>query len=454
MSAINYLNNHKEDFLKELFDFLRIPSISSESYHDNDTKACSEWLADHLKNIGMPRVEIFPTEGHPIVYAENLDAGKDKPTILIYGHYDVQPVDPLELWTTKPFEPEIRNGKIFARGSSDDKGQVFMHVKAIEAYLKSGQQLPLNIKLLIEGEEEAGSNHLDDFILTHQELLSCDTVMISDTEWFAEGVPSLCYSLRGIVYTEITVTGPNRDLHSGTFGGAVDNPIMVLSKMIAGLRDEYGRITIPGFYDDVLALEQDERDNFNKLPFSYKEWCEDLDVNDGFGEIGYSTLERTWARPSLDINGIYGGYTGDGAKTVLPSKASAKISMRLVPNQNPDVIADKIKEHLFRIAPPTVKLEFKNLHGGNPVMIQRDGKAIQSAMNALYKTYSKEAVFMREGGSIPIVNTFTLALNSPVVLMGFGLPGDNIHSPNESFAVENFYGGIETSINFIEEYSK
>ncbi len=454
MSAINYLNNHKEDFLKELFDFLRIPSISSESYHDNDTKACSEWLADHLKNIGMPRVEIFPTEGHPIVYAENLDAGKDKPTILIYGHYDVQPVDPLELWTTKPFEPEIRNGKIFARGSSDDKGQVFMHVKAIEAYLKSGQQLPLNIKLLIEGEEEAGSNHLDDFILTHQELLSCDTVMISDTEWFAEGVPSLCYSLRGIVYTEITVTGPNRDLHSGTFCGAVDNPIMVLSKMIASLRDDYGRITIPGFYDDVLALEQDERDNFNKLPFSYKEWCEDLDVNDGFGEIGYSTLERTWARPSLDINGIYGGYTGDGAKTVLPSKASAKISMRLVPNQNPDVIADKIKEHLFRIAPPTVKLEFKNLHGGNPVMIQRDGKAIQSAMNALYKTYSKEAVFMREGGSIPIVNTFTLALNSPVVLMGFGLPGDNIHSPNESFAVENFYGGIETSINFIEEYSK
>jgi len=454
MSAINYLNNHKEDFLKELFDFLRIPSISSESYHDNDTKACSEWLSDHLKNIGMPRVEIFPTEGHPIVYAENLEAGKDKPTILIYGHYDVQPVDPLELWTTKPFEPEIRNGKIFARGSSDDKGQVFMHVKAIEAYLKSGQQLPLNIKLLIEGEEEAGSNHLDDFILTHKELLSCDTVMISDTEWFADGVPSLCYSLRGIVYTEITVTGPNRDLHSGTFGGAVDNPIMVLSKMIAGLRDEYGRITIPGFYDDVLALEQDERDNFNKLPFSYKEWCEDLDVKDGFGEIGYSTLERTWARPSLDINGIYGGYTGDGAKTVLPSKASAKISMRLVPNQNPDVIADKIKEHLFRIAPPTVKLEFKNLHGGNPVMIQRDGKAIQSAMNALYKTYSKEAVFMREGGSIPIVNTFTLALNSPVVLMGFGLPGDNIHSPNESFAVENFYGGIETSINFIEEYSK
>ena len=454
MSAINYLNNNKHNFLNELFEFLRIPSISSESDHDNDTKTCSEWLSNHLKNIGMPKVEIFPTEGHPIVYAENLNAGKDKPTILIYGHYDVQPVDPLELWSTKPFEPEIRNGKIFARGSSDDKGQVFMHVKAIESYLKSGQELPINIKLLIEGEEEAGSNHLDDFILTHQEMLSCDTVMISDTEWFADGVPSLCYSLRGIVYTEITVTGPNRDLHSGTFGGAVDNPIMVLSKMIASLRDDYGRITIPGFYDDVLPLEQDERDNFNKLPFSYKEWCEDLDVREGFGELGYSTLERTWARPSLDINGIYGGYTGDGAKTVLPSKASAKISMRLVPNQNPDDIANKIKEHLFRIAPPTVKLEFKNLHGGNPVMIQRDGKAIQSAMNALYKTYGKEAVFMREGGSIPIVNTFTLALKAPVVLMGFGLPGDNIHSPNESFAVENFYGGIETSIHFIEEISK
>lgn len=454
MNVINYLNNNKENFLKELFDFLRIPSISDVSEHDGDTKRCSVWLAEHLKYIGMPKVEIFETEGHPIVYAENLEAGADKPTVLIYGHYDVQPVDPLELWTTKPFEPEIRDGKIYARGSSDDKGQIFMHVKAVESYLKSGEKLPVNIKFLIEGEEEAGSNHLDDFILTHTDLLKCDTVMISDTEWFADGVPSICYSLRGIAFVEITVTGPNRDLHSGTFGGAVDNPIIVLSKMISGLKDDYGRITIPGFYDDVLPLEQDERDNFNKLPFSYKEWCEDLDVKDGYGELGYSTLERTWARPSLDINGMYGGYTGDGAKTVLPSKATAKISMRLVPNQKPDDIVAKIKEHLFRVAPPTVKISFRTLHGGNPVLVQRDGKAIQSAMNALRRTYNKEAVFMREGGSIPIVNTFTQALHAPVVLMGFGLPGDNIHSPNESFAVANFYGGIETSIYFIDEISK
>ncbi len=454
MEAISYLNSNRELFLNQLFEFLKIPSISNESEYDKETKRCSEWISNHLKNIGMPNVAIYPTAGHPIVYAENLEAGKDKPTVLIYGHYDVQPVDPLELWISKPFEPEVRNGKIYARGSSDDKGQVFMHIKAVESYLKSGNKLPVNLKFLIEGEEEAGSNHLDDFILNHKDLLACDSVLISDTEWFADGVPSLCYSLRGLAYIEITITGPNRDLHSGTFGGAVDNPIMVLSKMIASLRDDYGRITITGFYNDVLNLEQDERDNFNKLPFNYREWCNDLEVNEGYGELGYSTLERTWARPSLDINGIYGGYIGDGAKTVLPSKATAKISMRLVPNQDPEDIANKIKDHLFRILPPTVKLEFKNLHGGNPVIVQRDGKAIQSAMNALYKTYKKEAVFMREGGSIPIVDTFSQALNAPVVLMGFGLPSDNIHSPNESFAVDNFYGGIETSIYYLEELSK
>lgn len=454
METNKYLQEQKNVFIKELFEFLRIPSVSSEPNHDNDTQKCAEWLANNLNNSGLKRVEIFPTKGHPIVYAENLEAGPDKPTVLIYGHYDVQPVDPIDLWMSKPFEPEIRNGKIYARGSSDDKGQVFMHVKAIETILKMKNKLPLNVKLLIEGEEEAGSNHLDDFILKNKELLKCDTVLISDTEWFAEKVPSLCYSLRGIAFVELTLTGPNRDLHSGTYGGAVDNPIMALTKMISGLRDDYGRITIPGFYDDVLDLEQDERDNFKKLPFDKNEWCNDLQIENSYGEIGYSVLERTWARPSLDINGIYGGYTGEGAKTVLPSKASAKISMRIVPNQNPDDIVKKIKNHLQRVLPPTMKMEFKELHGGNPVLIQRDGKAIQSAMKALYKTYKKDAVFMREGGSIPIVNTFTVALEAPVVLMGFGLPSDNIHSPNESFAVDNFLGGIETSIYFIEEFSK
>jgi len=329
-----------------------------------------------------------------------------------------------------------------------------MHIKSVESIVKSGENLPCNIKFLIEGEEEAGSNHLDDFIINNTELLKCDSILISDTEWFADGVPSLCYSLRGISFIELTLTGPNRDLHSGTFGGAVDNPIIVLSNMIASLRDDYGRITIPGFYDDVLELEQDERDNFKKLPFEYKDWCLDLDIKEGYGEIGYTTLERTWARPTLDINGIYGGYTGEGAKTVLPSKASAKLSMRLVPNQDPDDITEKITKHLLRIAPPTVKIQIKKLHGGNPVMIQRDGKAVKSAMNALKRAYNKEAVFMREGGSIPIVNTFSQALQSPVVLMGFGLPGDNIHSPNESYSVDNFFGGIKTSIFFIDEFSK
>lgn len=454
MTIQEYFEKNKVNFLNQLIEFLKIPSISSEPQHKDDIRRCAEWLYNNIKNSGIDNVRIIETEGHPIVYAENLEAGEDKPTILFYGHYDVQPVDPLELWNSNPFEPVINNGKLFARGSSDDKGQVFMHIKSIESYLKSNNKLPLNIKFLIEGEEEAGSNHLDEFIYKNKELLQCDCVLISDTEWFSDNVPSLCYSLRGIAYFEVTITGPNRDLHSGTFGGAVDNPIMILSKMISKLKDEYGRITIPDFYENVLPLEDDERENFLRLPFNEKNWLKDLDILYSYGEIGYSILERTWARPSLDINGIYGGYTGEGAKTVLPSKATAKISMRLVPNQEPEEIINKTKKYLEQLLPPTAKMEFKALHGGKPVLIQRNGKEVQSAMAALKKTYNVDPVFMREGGSIPVVNTFTQVLNAPVILMGFGLPGDNVHSPNESFSLDNFFGGIKTSINFIDEYSK
>lgn len=454
MTAEEYLEQNKSDFLNQLIEFLKIPSISSEPQHKDDVNRCAEWLSKNIKNSGIENVRIIETEGHPIVYAENLEAGQDKPTVLFYGHYDVQPVDPLELWNSNPFEPVINNGKIFARGSSDDKGQVFMHIKSIESYIKSNNKLPINVKFLIEGEEEAGSNHLDEFIHKNRELLKCDCVLISDTEWFSDNVPSLCYSLRGIAYFEITITGPNRDLHSGTFGGAVDNPIMILSKMISKLKDEYGRITIPDFYENVLPLEDDERENFLRLPFNEKNWLKDLDILHSYGEIGYSILERTWARPSLDINGIYGGYIGEGAKTVLPSKATAKISMRLVPNQEPEEIINKTKKYLEQLLPPTAKMEFKALHSGKPVLIQRNGKEVQSAMAALKKTYNIDPVFMREGGSIPVVNTFTQILNAPVILIGFGLPGDNVHSPNESFSIENFFGGIKTSINFINEYSK
>ncbi len=452
--VLAYIEANKKKHIDELFDFLRIPSISSVPDQALEVRECALWLMDNIKKTGIEDCRLMETPGHPIVYGQWMDAGENAPTVLIYGHYDVQPVDPLELWKSKPFEPVIRNGKIFGRGTSDDKGQLFTHLKAIETHLAVHGRLPVNIKLLIEGEEECGSSHLEEFIKANKEMLRCDTVMISDTEWFADGLPSICYSLRGISYVEVTVTGPNRDLHSGTFGGAVDNPIQILAGMISKLKDEYGRITISGFYDDVLGLSDEEREGFKKLPFDYEDYCKDLEIEGGSGEFGYSTLERTWARPSLDINGIYGGYTGEGAKTVLPSVASAKISMRLVPHQNYQDISDKITKYLQSIAPPTVKVQIKPLHGGNPVLVPRDSEGVKAAMTALKTAFGVEPVFMREGGSIPIVNVFSLELEAPTVLMGLGLPGDNIHSPNESFAVENFYGGIRASAVFFDEFSK
>ncbi len=450
----NYIETNKDRFFSELTDFLRIPSISSQSEHNADTRRAAEWVAENLRQAGMPKVELHETAGHPVVYAEDLRAGADARTVLVYGHYDVQPVDPLELWASPPFEPVVNNGKVYARGSSDDKGQVFAHIKAVESILKTSGKLPVNIKFMIEGEEECGSNHLDEFIGKNIEMLKCDTVMVSDTEWFAEGLPSICYSLRGLSYIEITVTGPKRDLHSGTYGGAVDNPINVLCDMISQLKDKYGRITVPGFYDDVKPLTKEERDGFAKLPFNYEEYTEELGVADGYGEFGYTTLERTWARPTLDLNGIYGGYTGEGAKTVLPSKATAKISMRLVPYQKHADITAKIVGYLKAIAPPTVKVDITKLHGANPVMVELDGEGLNAAKRAMVKAFGKEPIMMREGGSIPIVETFGAVLKAPTILMGLGLPGDNIHSPNESFSIDNFYGGIKASALFLEEYSK
>ncbi len=450
----SYIDENKERYVSELVEFLEIPSISSLTEHNEDTLSCANWVVDHIKSIGIENAHLVMTPGHPIVYAEWLEAGTDAPTILIYGHYDVQPVDPLELWTSPPFEPTIRDGKLFARGSSDDKGQVFVHLKAIEALFKTYGKLPVNIKLMIEGEEEAGSSNLETFIENNQEMLKCDTVLVSDTEWFADGLPSICYSLRGISFVEVKVIGPNRDLHSGTFGGAVDNPINVLAWMISQLKDRYGRITIPGFYDDVVDLTIEEREGFKELPFDLEEYKKDLDIKELHGEIGYTTLERTWARPSLDLNGIKGGFIGEGAKTVLPSEASAKISMRLVANQTADDITKKILDYLVKLAPPTVKVEVKELHGGNPVLVQRDGKAISTAMEALEMAFGQKPVFMREGGSIPIVEKFESILKAPTVLMGLGLPGDNIHSPNENFDLKNYIGGIAASAIFLKNIAE
>lgn len=451
---LNYISDNKDNFLKELIEFLKIPSISSISTYKEYMIQAAKWLSENMKSAGLKNVRIIPTAGHSIVYGEWLEAGPKAPTVLVYGHYDVQPVDPLNLWEFPPFDPVIKNGKIYARGSADDKGQLFIHIKAVESFLKTVGKLPVNIKFLIEGEEEAGSNHLDEFIENNREMLLCDTVLISDTEWFAEGKPSICYSLRGIAFVELTVTGPNRDLHSGTYGGGIDNPLNVLCWMVSKLKDDYGRITIPGFYDDVRSLTSEERANFKKLPFDEVEYCKDLDIPMVNGEIGFTTLERVSARPTLDLNGIYGGYTGEGAKTIIPSKAIAKISMRLVPDQKPDDIINKIEKHLKNLAPPTVKIEIKKLHGGNPVLVPLESKGIKSAVKAFQTAFGKEVLFTREGGSIPIVSTFLEVLNAPSVLMGMGLPGDNIHSPNENFNIENFFGGIKVSALFLDEFSK
>jgi len=394
----DFIGSNKDRYIKELKHFLSYPSISTNPENKKDVLECAEYLKEHMESLGMQNAKVYPTNGHPVVYSEWLNAGKDKPTVLIYGHYDVQPVDPIELWTSPPFEAEIRGENIFARGSADDKGQVFIHLKAIEAHLSQNKSLPVNIKLLIEGEEEIGSVNLGDFIREHTELLKCDVVVVSDTSMFSKELPALGYALRGLCYMQVDVIGPNKDLHSGQYGGAVENPINALAEMISKMKDADGRILIDGFYDDVAPLSKEEKANFDKLPFDDTEYAKALEVDELAGEKGYSTLERLWSRPTLDCNGIWGGFTGEGAKTVLPSKASAKISMRLVPNQDPDKIAQLFVDFVKKIAPKSIKVDVYGQHHGKPWISPIESKWNQAAIRALKTGFGKEPVFMREGG--------------------------------------------------------
>jgi len=439
---LDYQAHNKQRFLDELLELLRIPSVSAKSEHKQDMIRCAEAVKTRLEEAGAENVKLYDTPGHPIVYGEKI-INPALPTVLVYGHYDVQPPDPLDLWHSGPFDPVIKDGKIFARGSCDDKGQMYMHVKAFETMMKTNS-LKNNIKFCIEGEEEVGSPNLNHFVSSHKDLLKADCVLISDSSMLSLDTPSIDIGLRGLSYIEVEVTGPNRDLHSGVYGGAVANPITILAKMIASMHDENNHITIPGFYDDVLESSKEERELMAKAPFDEEEYKKDLGVDALWGEKGFSTNERTGIRPTLELNGIWGGYTGEGAKTVLPSKAFAKISARLVPNQKTDKITDLLINHIKKIAPPYVKVKASLHHGGEPYVTPISSKAYQAAAKAIETTFGKSPIPVRGGGSIPICSLFEQELGTKVVLMGFGLDSDNLHSPNEKFDLANFYKGIET----------
>ncbi|MDE3057471.1 MAG: dipeptidase [Bacteroidota bacterium] len=451
--VVSYIDTNKERYLNELTELLAIPSVSSRKEHQGDMQQCAQWIADHMERIGMHSVKIFPTEGHPVVYSEWLEA-PGMPTVLVYGHYDVQSEEPVNLWTSPPYQATVRGENLYARGSTDDKGQAFIHFKAVEALLKTNGSLPVNLKIIIEGEEEVGSEHLDSFLEEHKDLLQADLVLISDTSMFEKDVPSICYGLRGIAYMEIELSGPNRDLHSGSFGGSVHNPIQALAEIIASLHDDNGRVTIPGFYDDVRSLTKAERAAYKKLPFTDKKYAGGLGVKVLYGEKGFTTLERLWARPTLECNGIWGGYTGEGAKTVLPAKAFAKISMRLVPDQRSAKTAKLFEKHIKKIVPKTVTVNVRTLHGGEPAITPIDSPGVEAAVSALEKGFGKKPLYQREGGSIPIVVQFKKILGIDTVLLGFGLPDENAHAPDEFLDLNNFYGGIRTSAHFFNELPK
>ena len=445
----DYQEKNKDRFLNELLDLLRIPSVSAKAEHKPDMITCAEAVKQRLIEAGVDQAEIYETAGHPVVYAEKM-IDPSKPTVLVYGHYDVQPAEPLELWKSGPFEPVIIDGKIFARGSCDDKGQMFMHIKALETLIQTNT-LQNNIKFCIEGEEEVGSPNLATFVKSHTELLKSDCVLISDSAMISLDTPSLDIGLRGLSYIEVEVTGPNRDLHSGVYGGAVANPITILAKMIASLHDENNHITIPGFYDDVIISSDTERKLMAEAPFNEQEYKDDLGVKELWGERGYSSNERTGIRPTIELNGIWGGYTGEGAKTVLPSKAFAKISARLVPNQGSDKMTELLINHLHSIAPAYVTVKATLHHGGEPYLTPIDSSAYKAASRAMETTFGKTPIPVRGGGSIPICSLFEKELGVKVVLMGFGLDSDNLHSPNEKFDLANFYKGIET-IPYFHKY--
>ncbi|RXK81720.1 dipeptidase [Filimonas effusa] len=447
-----YQEKHKDRFLSELLELLRIPSVSARSEHKDDMAKCAALVKQRLQEAGATTVEIYPTPGHPVVYGEKI-IDPAKPTVLVYGHYDVQPADPLELWHSGPFEPVIKDGKIFARGACDDKGQFYMHVKAFETMTATGSQ-PVNIKFLIEGEEEIGSRNLEDFLASHKDLLKADVVLISDTSMLSLDTPSIDVGVRGLTYIEVEVTGPNRDLHSGVYGGAVANPITILAQLIASMHDQNNHITIPGFYDDVLEVPAEERAALAKAPFDEEEYKKDLGVKALWGEKGFTSNERTGIRPTLEVNGIWGGYTGEGAKTVLPSKAFAKISCRLVPNQKSEVITELVLNHLKKIAPAYIEVKATPHHGGNPYLTPVDSKEYKAAEKAIEATFGKTPIPVRGGGSIPITALFESILDCKTVFLGFGLDSDNLHSPNEKFDLANYYKGIETIPYFHKFYGE
>ncbi|HEU5258592.1 MAG TPA: dipeptidase [Vicinamibacterales bacterium] len=448
--VVDFINVNRDRYIDELKQYLAIPSISALPEHAADVRRAAQWTADALTHAGIQNVSLIDTPGHPVVYGDWLSA-PGKPTILFYGHYDVQPVDPLNLWTTPPFEANVRDGEIYARGAADDKGQVFMHIKAVEAHMKKAGGLPVNIRFFIEGEEEVGSIHLDDFIRSHKSELAADVVVISDSPMFDRGIPSICYGLRGLTYFQIDMRGSKSDLHSGSFGGSVANPAFVLASVLAQMKDRGGRVKIPGFYDDVRPLSDAERAEWKKLPFNETKYRKDLGAPKLHGESGYSTLERIWARPTFEVNGLLSGFTGEGAKTVLPAVAMAKVSMRLVPDQNPNNIADLFEKHINKITPKTVELKLTRMHGGKPWMTEFDNRYVRAAGRAIEKGFGKAPVFNREGGSIPVVSTFQEELGLPSVLFGVGLPDENAHAPNEKLDLSNFHNGIIASAFLYDE---
>jgi len=439
--VVDFINVNRDRYVEELKQFLAIPSISALPAHAADVRRAAEWTSGALERAGLQHVRLMETPGNPIVYGDWLNA-PGRPTILFYGHYDVQPVDPVEQWTSPPFEATVRDGEIYARGAADDKGQVFMHVKAVEAHLTQNGTLPLNIKFFLEGEEEVGSAHLDDVVRAHTELLASDVVVISDSPMFDRGIPSICYGLRGLAYYQIDLRGTKTDLHSGSFGGAVANPAFVLAQILAQMKDRGGRVRIPGFYDDVRALSEAERAEWKKLPFNETRYRKELGAPRLSGESGYTTLERVWARPTFEVNGLLAGFTGEGAKTVIPATAMAKVSIRLVPDQDPGRIGDLFEAYLTKVAPATVSVTLTRMHGGRPWMTDFDNAYVRAAGRAVELGFGKAPVFTREGGSIPVVSTFQEELGVPSVLFGVGLPDENAHAPDEKLDLGNFHNGI------------
>ncbi len=453
--VLRYIDAHRQRFVDELAEWVKIPAISSDPAHAKDMVKNAEHLLADVRRLGATTSELWPTKGHPAVFAEWMHA-PGKPTLLIYGHHDVQPIEPLDEWKSPPFEPSVREGRMWGRGTVDDKGQVYIHVKAIESFLAGSatKKLPINIKLIVEGEEEIGSENLDELMRQKQKELAADFVCVSDTAMFGRGIPSLCVGLRGLMYIEVHVEGPSQDLHSGSFGGGIMNPVNALAKMIARLHDDEGKILVPGFYDEVVALTPKEREEIAGLPFDENEWRKSTGAPAVFGEKGYTTLERVWTRPTLDCNGISGGFAGEGSKTIIPARAMAKVSCRLVPHQEPEQIADRVTAYLEKIAPPGVKVRVVRLHGGRPYLAPTDHPVFEVAKRAFSKAFGKPTVFIREGGSIPFVRTIADVTGKPCLLMGFGQPDENAHAPNEWIDLENYHLGIKSAAHLYDELAR